>query len=151
MRVRTIRETQHGNPGERRMLPVGALCVVVPADNVPPSDPPRFWASPLIRGKAGGWPDATADWSDGPGVMLERGDFEPVGPAPVEDYVLEHVRASGPVSFGSVKAWLLDQHPEVNAGNVSALAAIALTKLVESGKVEAEPSGDSVVYWPKGD
>lgn len=79
MRVRIIRESIWGNPGERRVLPVGALCVVVPADNLPA--PLRYWAAPLPDGAASGWTEAAAAWAADVGVLLERSDFEPIGVA----------------------------------------------------------------------
>jgi hypothetical protein len=79
MRVRITKETVHGNPGERRVLPVGALAVVVPADNLPPDSPIKFWAKPLITGAAGGWPTETAQWAEDVGVGLAADDFERIG------------------------------------------------------------------------
>jgi hypothetical protein len=75
-RAKIISESIHGNPGERRVLPVGALCVVVPADNLPPADPPQYWAGPLIDGRAAGWPDDTAAWSRSVGVLVSAHEFE---------------------------------------------------------------------------
>jgi hypothetical protein len=79
MRVRITKESHHGNPGERRVLPVGALAVVVPADNLPPDSPIKFWAKPLITGAAGGWPKETEQWAEDVGVGLAADDFERIG------------------------------------------------------------------------
>lgn len=83
-RVRIVRETLHGNPGERRRLPVGALAVVTPARNLPADSRIKYWASPL-PGRGNGWPDETVLWAAHVGVGLEREDFEPIEPIePVE-------------------------------------------------------------------
>ena len=87
MRVRTTRETTHSAGwGDRRVLPSGALCVVVAADNLPAESRERldidYWASPLVAGKAGGWGDDRVDDLCGSiGVGLSADDFEPIGGA----------------------------------------------------------------------
>lgn len=43
----TLKETHHGNPGERRILPAGILVELQPASNLPSSSPIKYWASPL--------------------------------------------------------------------------------------------------------
>lgn len=78
MRVKIIKETIHGNPGESRILPVGALAVVTKADNLPQGSDIQYWASPLIDGKAGGWPEDTAEWARNVGVGLHGDEFEAV-------------------------------------------------------------------------
>lgn len=78
MTVKITRETIHGNPGEKRVLPIGAICAVQPASNLPPDSPIKFWAMPVR-----GWPDDTMAWAYGPGVGLSGDEFEPVpGPIP---------------------------------------------------------------------
>ena len=68
---RTLRETIHGNPGERRSLPGGLLVALVPADNLPADNPIKYWAQP-IEGQP--WPADTAAWAESVGVGLWAGD-----------------------------------------------------------------------------
>jgi len=68
--ARTTRETVHGNPGERRILPADALIVVVPASNLPADSAIKYWASPL---EGHPWPAETEAWAADVGVGL-RGD-----------------------------------------------------------------------------
>ena len=78
MRVRTLHETVHGNPGDPRRLPAGALCVVVPADNLTRGTSDiEYWASPLTGNASDGWPEETRQWAE-VGVGLNRRDFEPI-------------------------------------------------------------------------
>ncbi len=60
--ARAIDETIHGNPGERRILPANTLVVIVPATNLPPDSPVKYWASP-VRGHP--WPAGTEAWARG--------------------------------------------------------------------------------------
>ena len=69
--ARTTRETVHGNPGERRILPANTLVVIEPASNLPPDSPIKYWASPV-----GGhpWPAETEAWAEDVGVGLHEED-----------------------------------------------------------------------------
>jgi hypothetical protein len=69
--ARTTRETVHGNPGERRILPVNTLVVLVPASNLPPASPIKNWAHP-VEGYP--WPAETEAWAEDVGVGLHADD-----------------------------------------------------------------------------
>ena len=58
--ARTTRETVHGNPGERRILPANTLVVLIPASNLPPDSAIKSWAHP-VEGHP--WPAATEAWA----------------------------------------------------------------------------------------
>ena len=45
--ARTTRETVHGDPGERRVLPANTLVAIIPASNLPPDSPIKYWAHPV--------------------------------------------------------------------------------------------------------
>jgi hypothetical protein len=81
MTALTVKETVHGNPGERRVLPKGIRVIVVPATNLPADSKIKWWASPIFGYGAlnNGWPKETADWAEAVGVGLEDGDivFQP--------------------------------------------------------------------------
>ena len=64
--ARTTRETVHGNPGERRILPANTLVAIEPAANLPPSAI-KYWAYPV---KGHPWPAETAAWAEDVGVGL---------------------------------------------------------------------------------
>jgi hypothetical protein len=70
---RTCRETVHGNPGERRVLPVGIRVILRPATNLPADSETKFWASPVAREP---WPEDTAAWQRDVGVGLHASDVE---------------------------------------------------------------------------
>jgi len=69
--ARTTRETVHGNPGERRVLPANTLIVVIPASNLPPDSLIKHWAHP-VEGHP--WPAETEAWAEGVGVGLYADD-----------------------------------------------------------------------------
>jgi hypothetical protein len=69
--ARTTGETIHGNPGERRILPANTLVVIVPATNLPPDSPIKYWAYP-VNGLP--WPAETEAWADNVGVGLGADD-----------------------------------------------------------------------------
>jgi hypothetical protein len=69
--ARTTRETIHGNPGERRLLPANTLVVLVPASNLPPDSPIKYWAHP-VEGHP--WPTETKAWAEDVGVGLHADD-----------------------------------------------------------------------------
>ena len=69
--ARTTRETVHGNPGERRSLPAHTLIVVIPASNLPPDSPIKYWAHP-VEGPP--WPAETKAWAEDVGVGLYADD-----------------------------------------------------------------------------
>ena len=55
--ARTTRETIHGNPGERRILPANTLVVIVSASNLPPDSSIKYWAHPVLSPHAIPRPD----------------------------------------------------------------------------------------------
>ena len=69
--ARTTRETVHGNLGERRVLPANTLIVVIPASNLPPDSPIKYWAHP-VEGHL--WPAETEAWAEDVGVGLHADD-----------------------------------------------------------------------------
>lgn len=69
--ARTIRETIHGNPGERRVLPGQALVVLVPASNLPAASKIKYWAFPV---KDDPWPAETEAWARDVGIGLFEED-----------------------------------------------------------------------------
>ena len=69
--ARTTSETVHGNPGERRVLPANTLIVVIPASNLPPDSPIKYWAHP-VEGHS--WPADTEAWAEDVGVGLRADD-----------------------------------------------------------------------------
>jgi hypothetical protein len=69
--ARTTRETVHGNPGERRVLPANTLIAVIPASNLPPDSPIKYWAHP-VEGHP--WPAETEAWAEDVGVGLHADD-----------------------------------------------------------------------------
>jgi hypothetical protein len=69
--ARTTRETVHGNPGERRILPVNTLVVIIPASNLPPVSPIKYWAHPVVGYP---WPAETEAWAEDVGVGLYADD-----------------------------------------------------------------------------
>ena len=62
---------RHGNPGERRLLPANTLVVLVPASNLPPDSPIKYWAHP-VEGHP--WPAETKAWAEDVGVGLHADD-----------------------------------------------------------------------------
>lgn len=70
---RTTVETIHGNPGERRTLPVGLLVELTAATNLPPDAQIIYWARPLPLHP---WPVKTAQWATDVGVGLRESDVE---------------------------------------------------------------------------
>ncbi len=44
---RTVRETMHGDPGQRITLPAGVPVRLTPATNLPPDSPIVYWAHPI--------------------------------------------------------------------------------------------------------
>jgi len=69
----TLKETRHGNPGERRVLPAGTLVELQPASNLPTDSPIKWWAHP-VEGHP--WPEDTARWAEDVGVGLYADDVE---------------------------------------------------------------------------
>ncbi len=69
--ARTTRETVHGNPGERRNLPANTLIVIIPATNLPPDSPIKYWALPVENHP---WPAETEAWAEDVGVGLSADD-----------------------------------------------------------------------------
>ena len=69
--ARTTREIVHGNPGERRVLPANTLIVIIPASNLPPDSPIKYWAHP-VEGHP--WPSETRAWAEDVGVGLHSND-----------------------------------------------------------------------------
>src|ERR1035438_8666286 len=69
--ARTPRETVHGNPGERRILPANTLIVITAASNLPPDSPIKYWAHP-VEGHP--WPAETKAWAEDVGVGLHAHD-----------------------------------------------------------------------------
>ena len=69
--ARTTRETVHGNPGERRILPANTLVVVIPASNLLPDSLIKYWAHP-VEGYP--WPAETEAWAEDVGVGLHGDD-----------------------------------------------------------------------------
>jgi hypothetical protein len=69
--ARTTRETVHGNPGERRVLPTNTRIVVIPASNLPPDSLIKYWAHP-VEGHP--WPAETKAWVEDVGVGLHADD-----------------------------------------------------------------------------
>lgn len=67
----TLRDTIHGNPGERRILFANTKVKLVPATNLPPGSEVVYWAHPLARHP---WLADTARWAKDVGVGLKRGD-----------------------------------------------------------------------------
>ena len=63
----TLKETHHGNPGEKRILPKGMVVKLCLASNLPGDSPIKYWASPLHEFP---WPIDTAEWSRDVGVGL---------------------------------------------------------------------------------
>lgn len=70
MLVKITKEIHYGNPGERRILPIGATAELVPATNLPANG---FWAHPVD-----GWPQDTVNWANDVGVFVQNGEFEKV-------------------------------------------------------------------------
>jgi hypothetical protein len=73
--ARTPCDTIHGNPGGRSVLPANTLVVVVPATNLPPNSPIKYWACP-VQGHP--WPAGTEAWVGDVGVGLGAGDVDEV-------------------------------------------------------------------------
>lgn len=66
---KTLKETHHGNPGEKRILPAGILVNLEPASNLPDDSPIKYWAKPLEGYE---WPKDTADWAEvGVGLYVD--------------------------------------------------------------------------------
>jgi hypothetical protein len=69
--ARTTRNTIHGNPGERRILPGATFVAIYPASNLPPDSLIKFWAYP-VQGHP--WPIETEKWAEDVGVGLAETD-----------------------------------------------------------------------------
>ena len=69
--ARTTRETIHGNPGERRVLPVNTLIAIEPASNLAAESVIKWWAHP-VNGHP--WPTETEQWAEDVGVGLRADD-----------------------------------------------------------------------------
>ena len=67
----TNRETVHGNPGERRILPANTLIVIIPAFNLSPDSRIKYWAHPVEDHP---WPAETEAWAEDVGVGLQADD-----------------------------------------------------------------------------
>lgn len=67
----TLRDTIHGNPGERRVLHANTKVKLIPATNLPSDSEIAFWAHPLARHP---WLADTAKWAEDVGVGLRRED-----------------------------------------------------------------------------
>jgi hypothetical protein len=69
--ARTTCDPVHGNPGERRVLPANTLIIIIPASNLPPDSPIKYWAHP-VEGHP--WPAETKAWAEDVGVGLHAHD-----------------------------------------------------------------------------
>lgn len=75
----TTRETVHGNPGERRILPQGLKVKLTSAVNLPNDafylqlSKFKWWAQPLDQYP---WPADTAEWVKSVGVGLHADDVD---------------------------------------------------------------------------
>ncbi len=58
----------------------------------------------------------------------------------LSETVMTHIRASGPVTFNSILAWVRAHHPKTIDDY---LVAKELTSLIRSGQVELYETGDS--------
>jgi hypothetical protein len=76
--ARTTRKTVHGNPGERRNLPANILVAIIPASNLPPDSPIKYWAHP-VEGHP--WPAETKAWAEDVGVGLHADDVTLLRPS----------------------------------------------------------------------
>ncbi len=77
--ARTIKETVHGNPGERRILPANTIILVEPASNLPADSQIKYWVHPVpVEGHD--WPKNTQEWAADVGVGLYANDVELLGP-----------------------------------------------------------------------
>lgn len=81
MTGKTLTETIHGNPGEKRILPAGLKVELRLATNLPVDSSIKFWASP-ISGHT--WPLKTATWAATVGVGLSFADVS----IDLDDYAL---------------------------------------------------------------
>jgi hypothetical protein len=73
MKATTTRETHHGNPSEKRILPAGMLVELQPAVNLSAGSPIKYWASPLPDHP---WAEDIAQWAKSVGVGLYAEDVE---------------------------------------------------------------------------
>ena len=71
MKATTLRETAHGDAGQRLILPAGVTVNVKPASNLPDDSKIKWWASPC---SVVGWSTDLVDWAEGPGVGLYEED-----------------------------------------------------------------------------
>lgn len=69
----TLKETHHGNPGEKRILPKDMRVKLRPASNLPDDSPIKYWASPI---KGFRWPADTVQWAKNVGVGLCADDVD---------------------------------------------------------------------------
>lgn len=60
----------------------------------------------------------------------------------LEEVIMCHIRAEGPVTFGSVMGWVHVQH---DGEHEDYQVAAALTKLIRSGEIELYDTGDAFV------
>lgn len=63
----TLKETHHGNPGEKLILTKGIVVNLRLATNLPGNSPVKYWASPARGFK---WPAKTVQWARDVGVGL---------------------------------------------------------------------------------
>ncbi len=70
----TTRETIHGNPGERRVLPAGKRIRVFPADNLPDDSDIKWWVFPLSGDNS--WSADIVAWAEDVGVGLTNEDVK---------------------------------------------------------------------------
>lgn len=71
----TTKETIHGNPGERRVLPKGIKVRAIHAYNLPETSEIKYWVYPLPNFEFL-WPQATLDWCESVGVGLTSSEID---------------------------------------------------------------------------
>lgn len=60
----------------------------------------------------------------------------------VWEHALIHIRASGPVSFGGLKSWLLRQTPGVDASNADQVTREFIAGAKERRVITVDDAGD---------
>jgi hypothetical protein len=73
----TQAETRHGNPGHAHTVPAGKVIYCIPADNLPPTSPIRWWLVRPVSDTAPWWSAGLAAWSACVGVGLHADDVRP--------------------------------------------------------------------------
>jgi hypothetical protein len=62
-----------------------------------------------------------------------------------EDYVAQYLKASGPVTRGSIANYLIEQQPGIKSSNAQAVADLAVRTMVAAGLVS--DNGDTSYDW----